>query len=239
VLSKAKLLADAPPGLALAALRPSEYTAALIQVLQAKRGAVRGAQVLEVGSGSGVVLAALADLGAASVCGIDIEEDAVTSGMLLLDELGHSKVAEFHQGDMWSPVGTRRFDMIVANLPHFPTLEAAMPGRLPTWSAGGADGRRLLDPFLEGLSDHLVPGGRAILTHNAFVGVERSREIVGRAGFALNVVLTTLINLPDEKLARMTRGVLAAEEGRSIHRYGPYAFAEVHIVEIGAAETKG
>ena len=237
--SKARLLADAPPGLVLAALRPSEYTAALIQVLQAKRTIVRGAQVLEIGSGSGVVLAALADLGAASVCGIDIEEDAVTSGMLLLDELGHGKVAEFHQGDMWLPVGTRRFDLIVANLPHFPTLEAAMPGRLPTWSAGGADGRRLLDPFLEGLSDHLVAGGCAILTHSAFVGVERSRDIVGRAGFALNVMLTTLINLPDEKLVRMTRAVLAAEEGRSIHRYGPYAFAEVHIVEIGAAGTKG
>src|SRR5262249_16486657 len=128
--------------------------------------------------------------------------------------------------------------MIVANLPHFPTLEVTMPGRLPTWSAGGADGRCLLDPFLEGLSDHLVPGGRAVLTHNAFVGVERSRDIVGRAGFALNVMSTTLVNLRDEKLARMTRGVLAAEEGRSIHRYGPYAFGEVHIVEITPSESR-
>jgi release factor glutamine methyltransferase len=173
------------------------------------------------------------------VCGIDIEEDAVTSGMLLLDELGHGKVAEFHQGDMWLPMGARRFDLIVANLPHFPMLDAAVPGRLPTWSAGGADGRRLLDPFLEGLRDHLMPGGGAVLTHNAFVGVERSREIVARAGFRLNVVSTTLVNLPDEKLARMTRHVLAAEEGRSIHRYGPYAFAEVHIVEICAVGTNG
>ena len=39
------------------------------------------------------------------------------------------------------------------------------------------------------------------------------------------------------------RPVLCAEEGRSIYRYGPYAFAEMHIVEIGApgifAETFG
>src|SRR5262245_29677942 len=150
VLSKPKLVVDAPAGLALAALRPSEYTAALIQVLQARRTAVQGARVLEIGSGSGVVLAALGGLGAASLCGIDIEEDAVTSGMLLLDELGHSKVAEFHQGDMWLPVGDRRFDLIVANLPHFPMSDAAVSGRLPTWSAGGLDGRRLLDPFLKG-----------------------------------------------------------------------------------------
>src|SRR5262245_57835184 len=125
VLSKPKLVADAPAGLALAALRPSEYTAALVQVLQARRAIVRGARVLEIGSGSGVVLAALGALGAASLCGIDIEEDAVTSGMLLLDGLGHGEVAEFHLGDMWRPVGARRFDLIVANLPHFPMSDDA------------------------------------------------------------------------------------------------------------------
>lgn len=225
---------DPPSGLALAALRPSEYTAALIQVLQANQARVAGAHVLEIGSGSGVVLAALGVLGAASLCGIDIEEDAVTSGMLLLDELGHGKVAEFHQGDMWSSVGARRFDLIVANLPHLPMTDSAMPGRRPTWSAGGADGRRLLDPFLEGLAAHLVPGGRAVITHNGFVGIERSREIVACSGFGLDVVLTVLVNLPDEKLTRMTRSVLDGEDGRSIHRYGRYAFGEVHIVEIGA-----
>jgi len=235
VSSKPREVPDPRSGLALAALRPSEYTAALIQVLQAKRTCVQGARVLEIGSGSGVVLAALGALGAASLCGIDIEEDAVTSGMLLLDELGHGKVAEFHQGDMWLPVGDRRFDLIVANLPHFPMTDGAEPGRRPTWSAGGADGRSLLDSFLERLGEHLVPDGRAIITHNAFVGVERSREISARSGFDLRVVLTTLVNVPDPKLARMTQSVLRAEEGRSIHRYGPYAFADVHIVEIAAA----
>jgi len=230
---------DPRSGLALAALRPSEYTAALIQVLQAEQACVQGARVLEIGSGSGVVLAALGALGAASLCGIDIEEDAVTSGMLLLDELGHGKVAEFHQGDMWLPARARRFDLIVANLPHFPMTDSALPGRLPTWSAGGADGRCLLDPFLEGLGEHLVPGGRAIIAHNAFVGVERSREIAARSGFELRIVLTTLVNVADAKLERMTPSVLAAENGRSIHRYGPYAFAEVHIVEIAAPGVMG
>jgi len=239
VLSKPRLVPESPSGIALAALRPSEYTAALIQVLQAKAGCVRGASVLEIGSGSGVVLAALGKLGAASFCGIDIEEDAITSGMLLLDELGHGKTAEFHQGDMWRPITGRRFDLIVANLPHFPMERGDIPGRLPTWSAGGADGRRLLDPFLDGLGGHLLPGGRAIITHNAFVDLGRSRETVARAGLGLRVVMTTLVYVPDQKLERMTRSVLAAEDGRSIHRYGPYAFAEMHIVEIGAAETLG
>ena len=45
------------------ALRPSEYTATLIQTLQARADNVRGADVLEIGSGSGVVLAALGAMG--------------------------------------------------------------------------------------------------------------------------------------------------------------------------------
>ena len=226
-------------GVALTALRPSEYTAALIQTLQAQAGYVRGANVLEIGSGSGVVLAALGALGAASLCGIDIEEDAVSSGMLLLEGLGHGEAAEFHQGDMWLPVADRRFGLIVANLPHFPMMDGTVPGRLPTWSAGGADGRRLLDPFLKGLHHHLAPGGRAIITHNSFIGLDRSRAILAGIGLTLRVAQTTLVNLPDSKLERMTPAVLAAEEGRSIHRYGPYAFAGVHIVEIGEPGTLG
>jgi release factor glutamine methyltransferase len=193
---------------------------------------VRGSTALEIGSGSGVVLAALGALGAASLCGIDIEEDAVTSGMLLLAELGHDKTAEFYLGDMWLPVSDRRFDLIVANLPHFPMERSDVPGRLPTWSAGGTDGRALLDPFLEGLPRHLAPEGRAIITHNAFVGLDCSRAILTGLGLKMQVVLTTLVYIPDDKLARMSARVLGIEEGRTIHRYGPYGFGEMHIVEI-------
>jgi release factor glutamine methyltransferase len=238
-VSKPRLVSDTRSELALAALRPSEYTAALIQVLQAKSTTVQGAKVLEIGSGSGVVLAALGELGAASLCGIDIEEDAVTSGMLLLAELGHGEAAELYLGDMWLPVVGRRFDLIVANLPHFPMERSDVPGRLPTWSAGGTNGRALLDPFLEGLDAHLAADGRAIITHNGFVALDRSREILARSGLALRVALTTLVYIPDDKLSRMTADVLAVEEGRTIHRYGPYAFGEMHIVEVARSEVLG
>ncbi|HYD07037.1 MAG TPA: methyltransferase domain-containing protein [Reyranella sp.] len=221
-----------PPRIA-PALRPSEYTAALIQVLQTDAARVRGAHVLEIGSGSGVVMAAVSKLGAASTCGVDIEQDAVDAGSLLLRRLGHA--AEFHCGDMWLPVAGRRFDLIVANLPHFPMEPVPIAGRLPTWSSGGADGRWLLDGFIKGLPVHLLDGGRALITHNAFVGLERTRELARAHGFAVAVHLTVLVYIAEEKLARMTPAVLRAEEGRSIHRYGPYAFGEVHIVEVARA----
>jgi release factor glutamine methyltransferase len=223
-----------PPHTVVPALRPSEYTAALIQVLRAHPEKVRGADVLEIGSGSAVVLAALGALGAASLCGVDIEHDAVEAGGLLLDELGHAG-AELHQGDMWLPVAGRRFDLVVANLPHFPMAPVEVSGRLPSWSSGGSDGRWLLDAFLEGLPVHLAPGGRAVITHNAFVGLERSREIAERHDLALRVALTTLVYIPGDKIGRMTPGVLRGELGRSIHRYGPYTFGDMHIVELTRA----
>jgi release factor glutamine methyltransferase len=171
------------------------------------------------------------------LCGIDIEEDAVTSGMLLLEGLGHGERTEFDRGDMWRPVDGRRFDLIVANLPHAALSDPHLPGRRPTWSGAGEDGRLLLDPFLEGLARHLVPGGRAFITHNGFIGLDRTRRILVRSGLFLKIVLTTLVPLSDEKLARMSPRVLAAEQGRTIHRYGPYAFAEMHIVEIAGQKT--
>ncbi len=224
----------APPPI-VPALRPSEYTAALIQALQADRDRVRGARVLEIGSGSGIVLAALGAMGAAALCGVDIEPDAILGSRRLLAGLGLAAPVEIHRGDMWLPVAGRRFDLIVANLPHFPMEPVPVAGRLPTWSSGGADGRWLLDPFLEGLPVHLAPGGRAVLTHNAFVGLDRSRAIACDHGLSFRILLTVLVYLAEEKLSRMTPEVLRAEDGQSLHRYGPYTFGEMHIVEIGAA----
>lgn len=217
----------APP-----ALRPSEYTAALIHALQCDRDRVRGKNVLEMGSGSGVILAALADLGAASLCGIDVEDDAVAAGTFLLQELGHGKLGKIHQGSMWQPVTGRRFDLIAANLPHFAMEDHEVPGRHTTWSAGGPNGRRLLDPFLHGLSGHLAEGGRAVITHNGFVGLDASQAIAAEYGLSLQVVATVLVSIPPEKLALMTPQILLAEKGKSVHRYGPYTFADMHVVEI-------
>ena len=220
-------------------LRPSEYTAALINVLRGRAAWVRGADVLETGSGSGVVLAALGALGAASLCGIDIEHDAVVSGELLLRQLGHGGNSRLHRGDLWAPVAGRRFDLVAANLPHFPMPPAGFPGRLPSWSCGGPDGRALLDPFLQGLPAHLTPGGRAVITHNGFVDLDRSRAAVERGGLELRVADTVLIYLTPDKLGLMTPEVLDREDGRAIHRYGPYTFAELHLIEIGGAGAFG
>jgi methylase of polypeptide subunit release factors len=221
------------PAPSSAALRPSEYTAALIQVLRARAQWVHGARALELGSGSGVVLAAMMALRAATVCGIDIDADAVAAGGAMLHGLGGH--AELHRGDMWAPMAGRSFDLIAANLPQFPMPPTNFAGRRSSWSCGGASGRCLLDRFLAGLPDHLAAGGRALITHNGFIDLDASRLMAAAAGLVLRVAMTVLVYIHPEKLALMTPEILQAEQGRSLHRYGPFAFGEMHVVEIGRA----
>src|SRR5271154_7154921 len=231
LMPSAQTATNDPPPPVIAALRPSEYTAALIQALRTRSVVVRDAHALEIGFGSAVVLAAIGELGAASLCGVDIESAAVASGALLLHGLGHGDKVQLYCGDMWQPIAGHRFDLIAANLPQFPMNFLGYADRLPSWSSGGPDGRRLLDRFLSGLAAHLAPGGRAIITHNGFIDLDLTRAMLARDGLSLRVVTTVLVNLPSEKLELMTQGILYFEQGRSIYRYGPYAFAEMHVVE--------
>jgi release factor glutamine methyltransferase len=220
---------------ALHVLRPSEYTAALIQTLAGMGRFVRGAAVLEIGSGSGVVLAALAGLGAKSLCGIDSEPQAIRTGEILLASVGAA--GEFHHGDLWQPVAGRRFDLVISNLPHFPTDCREFPSRLPSWSHGGRDGRRLLDPFLDDLADHLTPSGRAVITHNAFVGLAETRRRLAQRGLQAEIRRTVMLALPNEKLKVLTPEIREREEGRTIHGIGAYSFARMYVLSICAVRT--
>lgn len=218
---------SAPPP----ALRPSEYTALLVQALHERAACLRDARVLDMGCGSGVVLAAACALGARSVCGVDIEDEAVRASAALLQARAHVET-QIVRGNLWEGVPDGHYDVVLANLPQFPLAATDLPGRLPSWSAGGRDGRLLLDPFLDGLGSRLASGGRALLAHNAFIGIDATRRRLARHGLALETVMRTLVAIPTEKMARMTPAILAAETGRTLRRFGPYAFGEVHTVEV-------
>lgn len=214
------------------ALSPSEYTAALIQVLRGYPQAISGARALEIGVGSGVVLAELGALGAASLCGVDIEEAAIDACQALLVAEGLDDRATLHQGDMWDPVGTHRFDLFVANLPHFPMPDGGYGVRRPSWSAGGPDGRRFLDPFIDGLAARLCPDGRALITHNAFVGLDATRERLLPFGLEARPALSRQVFIPPEKIALLPDAVWRREEGQTLFRLGPYTFGEMVVLEI-------
>lgn len=219
---------------ALDLYRPSEHTAALLQALIERPEFVAGARVAEIGCGSGVILAALAQLGAGSVCGVDIDPAAMIMGPEVLAASGAGLRAEFRLGDVWAPLAGRQFDLVVCNPPQFPTEAATFRGRPSSWSFGGPDGRRVLDAFLRGLAAHLAPGGRAVIAHNGFVDMARTESLLAADGLGLRILRTLMLAVPSEKRAMMSREVVRREEGRSLHSVGPYCFASVHIIEIAA-----
>ena len=112
---------------------------------------------------------------------------------------------------MWSPVGGRRFDLIVANLPHFPMVDSADP-RPP---ADLERRRRRRPPAARSVPRGPAPAiwrraaARSSRTMASSASNARARSSSG-LGFALRVVLTTLVYISDDKLARMTQAVLRA-----------------------------
>jgi release factor glutamine methyltransferase len=72
------------------------------------------------------------------------------------------------------------------------------------------------------------------MTHNSYIGLDRTREAAATHGLSCDVRLSILVYVPEETLALMTPTLVQAEQGRSLHSFGPYTFGEIHIVEFGA-----
>ena len=212
--------------------RPSDYTGLLMHALRLRAGEFGHGSGLDMGVGSGVLLGTLGLLGVERLCGVDIDPAAIQATDGLLRGMGLLDRTRLLLGSLWEPLGAERFDVVVANLPHFAATEPSDPDRSPYWSMGGADGRRLLDPFLAGLSAHLRDDGKAFITHNAFVGRARTEAMLAGQGLAARAVLSTTVPLHPTKTALLRPEVRARYTGAGISRVGPYEFADVQILEI-------
>lgn len=211
---------------------PGEFVCALLQLLRAERTVMSATRVLDLACGNGIALALLGQNGAGFLCGVDSDPSAVAATLKLLDTLQLGALAEISCGDLWAPVGLRRFDIIIADLPQFPVGHGDLEERPRTSTSSGVDGRRLVDRFLLGLPARLAPGGRALMVHAGYIGVEESARIVAERGLELSIVSTTLVYWGPGRLAELAPDILARETGRTIHRYGPHTFLDLHVVAI-------
>jgi release factor glutamine methyltransferase len=122
---------------------------------------------LEIGSGSGLVSQELA-FKVKRLIATDINPHAVRATK--------EKGVEVVRADLFSGI-KGKFDLILFNPPYLPTLAKE---RTPQWINyaldGGVSGRETIDRFLKALSDHLRPGGRALLLISSLTGLKEVQE---------------------------------------------------------------
>jgi release factor glutamine methyltransferase len=212
--------------------RPSDYTGLLMHALKSRAGHYERGKGLDMGTGSGVLLATMGLLGVENLYGVDIDPDAIAASEWLLGQLGLLERTRLLQGSLWEPLGDEQFDVVVANLPNFAATEPSDPNHSRFWSAGGANGRQLIDPFLAGLRPHLRDNGVAFMTHNVFAELTETEDTLACHGLSARAILATVTVLHPMKSVLLNPDVRARYAGNAINRLGPYEFADVQVLEI-------
>ena len=209
-------------------LRLSEYSCAMISALRKHVPYGSAKDVLDIGVGSGILLATASMLGADRLFGIDVDEEAIARTGQMMSLLSPPRTANLVVGDMWSGFPGQKFDLIVANLPQFPARgEEALPGRRPFWSVAGPSGDRFIRSFLSGVAANLNADGFAILTQTCWVDMRAALEHVGEE-IEAKIIEKFVIQITPDKIAAMSSQVLNSSGNGLIH-IGSCVFADVYI----------
>ena len=150
-----------------------------------QQDALPGADVLELGTGSGAIAVAAAKGGAKSVTVVDVSRRALVTAALNA-RLNGVRVRP-RRGDLFAPVDGERFDIVVSNPPYLPSDGIPQRGAQRAWE-GGADGRAVLERICAGVADHLRPGGTVLLVHSSVNDLSRTLDALDAAGMRTDVV---------------------------------------------------
>jgi ribosomal protein L3 glutamine methyltransferase len=140
--------------------------------------AVSRALDLCTGGGSLAILAARV-FPNARIDAVDLSRDALDVARRNVEEHGLPDRVTLIEGDLFEPLKSERYDLILANPPYvdapaiasFPPEYAAEP---PTAHAGGPDGLDVVRRILAGAPDHLTPEGKLVCE------IGRARELLLR-----------------------------------------------------------
>ncbi|MEN6329197.1 MAG: HemK2/MTQ2 family protein methyltransferase [Methanobacteriaceae archaeon] len=143
-------------------------------------------EVLEIGTGTGII-AVCAARKVARVVATDINPQAIQCATKNLIANRAFNV-ELREGNLFEPVQGEKFDLILFNTPYLPTEDhEGLDDDLNAAWDGGVNGRKVIDQFLDGLSEHVREGSRVQLVQSSLSDVERTLKRLGEMGFQASV----------------------------------------------------
>ena len=148
-----------------------------------------GESVLEIGTGSGIV-AMYASRLTDKVTATDINADALLLAENNFKRNGIENI-ELLFGDLFEPVKSRKFDVILFNTPYLPTEnDDVVDGDLNYAFDGGSNGRKVIDLFLNELPNHLNDGGKVQLIQSSLSGNDKTLDLLDDLGFVAEVAIS-------------------------------------------------
>lgn len=183
-------LDEALPALRVRALPgvwPPQRDARLLAKVMIQNQWARGASVLDMFTGSGVLAITAAKEGAGEVMAVDLSRKALLT--VKINAAVHSARVKTARSDMFSALGDRSFDLVLANPPYIPgPAEVPSRGIARAWE-GGYDGRLLIDRLCQEAPAHLRPGGHLLIVHSSMNGEQLTLERLEQAGLSAAVRL--------------------------------------------------
>ncbi len=160
-----------------------------LRELICQEGAASGRSVLEIGTGTGLLSILCAQNNASRIVATDINPAAVAcakynAAMHELESFIDVRKVPVGEPSAFAVIQpTERFDVILSN-PPWEDGNISQPADHAFYDPGFA----LMDSILDGLPQHLNPGGRCLLAYGHRPAIERLREEVQRRGYQWQVL---------------------------------------------------
>ena len=161
---------------------PSDDTFLLAENLEIKEGQ----SVLEIGTGSGLV-SMYASLLTDDVTATDINYNALELAEKNF-KLNNINTIKLEFGDLFEPVKDKKFDVILFNAPYLPTdSDDIINDDLNYAFDGGLDGRKVIDRFINQVSNHLNDKGIVQIIQSSLSDNDRTLDMFDRNGFVAEI----------------------------------------------------
>lgn len=164
---------------------PPQHDTWLLASALSAAGIPPGADVLDLGCGTGALSVVAARSAPRTITAVDVSRRAVWAARINTRLRGIR--ASFACGDAFERVAGRTFDLILANPPYVPGTARAPRGRHRAWDAG-VDGREVLDRLCANAPLLLAPGGTLLVVHSGLCDEEKTVRQLRGGGLKAAVV---------------------------------------------------